>query len=68
MPSCAMGPGMDASWPRKCGITTYLKASANVTAVFPVDESGSGSGEVSSGEVSYGYTAPPTLTIRVPLQ
>ena len=52
---CAHGPGIDASWPRKCGIVSYIKASANVNS------SSSGSNQTAG---TFNYTAVPSFIGR----
>ena len=52
---CAYGPGIDASWPRKCGIVSYIKASANVNS------SSSGSNQTAG---TFNYTAVPSFIGR----
>jgi hypothetical protein len=45
---CNVGPGVDRSWPQRCGIVTYRKRSVVLDAPAS-GEGGSGSGEAGSG-------------------
>ena len=45
---CNVGPGVDRSWPQRCGIVTYRKRSIVLEAPDS-GEGGSGSGEAGSG-------------------